>query len=117
LPLKAVYGKARRTHRWFAVTPESPIRSLRELKGKIISCAFPHLQPLAEAALAEEGVPHKTYRWTEWRGSGMETRGMLGRLRSGDVDAVFFFECSAGDLIAEGLSLRHLLCKALSRIR
>jgi NitT/TauT family transport system substrate-binding protein len=117
LPLKAVYGKARRTHRWFAVTPESPIRSLRELKDKIISCDFPHLQPLAEAALAEEGVPRGTYRWTEWCGSGMQTRGMLEPLRSGDVDAVFLIDWNAGDFVAEGLPLRRLPSKALDRIR
>src|SRR2546423_965650 len=57
LPMVAVYGKARRTHRWFAVMPDSDIRSLPDLKGKRLTCDFPHLQPLAEAALTEEGVP------------------------------------------------------------
>jgi NitT/TauT family transport system substrate-binding protein len=117
LPLKAVYGKARRTHRWFAVIPESPIRSLGELKGKVISCDFPHLQALAEAALAEEGVPRGTYRWAQWRGSGMETRGMLEPLRNGDVDSVFLIDWNAGDFIAEGLPLRRLPSMALDRIR
>jgi NitT/TauT family transport system substrate-binding protein len=117
LPLKAVYGKARRTHRWFAVIPESPIHSLVELKGKVISCDFPHLQPLAEAALAEEGVPRGTYRWAQWRGSGMQTRGMLEPLRRGDVDAVFLIDWNAGDFVAEGLPLRRLPSKALDRIR
>jgi NitT/TauT family transport system substrate-binding protein len=117
LPLKAVYGKARRTHRWFAVIPESAIHSLVELKGKTISCDFPHLQPLAEAALAKEGVPRGTYRWARWCGSGMEARGMLGPLRSGEVDAVFLIDWNAGDFIAEGLPLRRLPSKALDRIR
>ena len=117
LPLKSVYGKARRTHRWFAVIPESPIHSLVELKGKTISCDFPHLQALAEAALAEEGVPRGTYRWAQWRGSGMETCGMLEPLRSGDVDAVFLIDWNAGDFVAEGLPLRRLPSKALDRIR
>jgi NitT/TauT family transport system substrate-binding protein len=117
LPLKAVYGKARRTHRWFAVIPESPIHSLVELKGKTISCDFPHLQALAKAALAEEGVPRGTYRWAQWRGSGMETCGMLEPLRSGNIDAVFLIDWNAGDFIAEGLPLRRLPSKALDRIR
>jgi NitT/TauT family transport system substrate-binding protein len=117
LPLKAVYGKARRTHRWFAVIPESPIHSLCELNGKVISCDFPHLQALAEAALAEEGVPRGTYRWARWRGSGMETREMLEPLRSGDVDAVFLIDWNAGDFVAEGLPLRRLPSKSLDRIR
>lgn len=117
MPLKAVYGKARRTHRWFAVIPESPIHSLVELKGKIISCDFSHLQPLAEAALAEEGVPRGTYRWVQWRGSGMETRGMLEPLRRRDVDAVFLIDWNAGDFVAEGLPLRRLPSNALDRIR
>jgi NitT/TauT family transport system substrate-binding protein len=117
LPLKAVYGKARRTHRWFAVSPESPIHSLVDLKGKVISCDFPHLQALGEAALAEEGVPRGTYHWAQWRGSGMETRGMIEPLRRGDVDAVFLIDWNAGDFIAEGLPLRRLPSKALDRIR
>lgn len=117
LPLKAICGKARRTHRWFAVISESPIRSLGELRGKVISCDFPHLQALAEAALAEEGVPRGTYRWAQWRGSGMETRRMLDPLRNGDVDAVFLIDWNAGDFIAEGLQLRRLPSKALDRIR
>ncbi len=117
LPMKAVYGKARRTHRWFAVVPESPIRSLRELKGKRISCDFPHLQPLAEAALAEEGVSRKEYTWVPWNGSGMQTRTMVEPLRRGEVDAVFLIDWNDGDFIAERLPLRRVPSKVLDRIR
>lgn len=117
LPMVAVYGKARRTHRWFAVVPESPIRSLTELKGKRIACDFDHLQPLAEAALAEEGVAGGSFDWVPWRGSGMETRAMIRPLRQGDVDAVFLIDWNDGDFIAEGLPLRRLPSKGLDRIR
>ena len=117
LPLVAVYGKARRTHRWFAVLPQSPIRALPELEGKTISCDFPHLQSLAGAALAEEGVQTGDFRWIPWRGSGMETRAMLEPLRRGEVDAVFLIDWNHGDFIAEGLPLRRLPSKALDRIR
>jgi NitT/TauT family transport system substrate-binding protein len=117
LPMIAVYGKARRTHRWFAVVPDSPIQTLRDLMGKTIACDFPHLQPLAESAFAEEGIPADAYRWVPWRGSGMGTRDMIEPLRSGAVDAVFLIDWNDGDFIAEGLPLRRLPSRALDRIR
>jgi NitT/TauT family transport system substrate-binding protein len=117
LPMIAVYGKARRTHRWFAVMPESSIRILPDLKGAAIACDFQHLAPLAEAALAEEGVPRGTYKWVPWRGSGMATRDMIEPLRRGDVDAVFLIDWNDGDFIAEGLRLRRLPSRALDRIK
>jgi NitT/TauT family transport system substrate-binding protein len=117
LPMIAVYGKARRTHRWFAVMPESPIRVLSALKGARLACDFSDLAPLAEAALAEEGVPRGTYKWVAWRGSGMATRDMIEPLRRGDVDAVFLIDWNDGDFIAEGLRLRRLPSRALDRIK
>jgi hypothetical protein len=57
----AFYGKARRTHRWFAVIER-------------IACDFDHLRPLGEAALAEEGVPPSAFEWVAWSGSGMLSR-------------------------------------------
>jgi len=117
LPMKAAYGKARRTHRWFAVMPDSPIRSLGDLRGKTIACDFPRLQPLAEAALAEEGMPQGAYRWVPWRGSGMETRQMIEPISRGDIDAVFLIDWNNGDFIAEGLRLRRVPSKALDRIK
>lgn len=117
LPLRAVYSMSRRTHRWFAVCPDSPIASLRELGGKSIACDFPHLQPLAEAALAEEGVSRDEFTWVPWRGSGMEAGKMIEPLRSGAVDAVFLIDWNDGDFIAEGFPLRRLPSLALDRIR
>jgi len=117
LAMTAVYGKARRTHRWFAVPPGSGLRSLPDLRGKRIACDFPHLQPLAEAALAEEGVMRGSYTWVPWRGSGMATRDMLEPLRRGEVDAVFLIDWNDGDFIAENLPLRRLPSVALDRIR
>jgi NitT/TauT family transport system substrate-binding protein len=117
LSIKAVYGKARRTHRWFAVMPESPIHSLPDLRDKRIACDFPHLQALAESALEEENVPRGSYQWVPWRGSGMETGAMLDPLRGGDVDAVFLIDWNAGDFNANGLFLRRLPSKALDHIR
>jgi len=117
LSMKAVYGKARRTHRWFAVMSDSPIQSLADLRGKRIACDFPHLQVLAESALAEENVPRGSYQWVPWRGSGMETGAMLDPLRGGEVNAVFLIDWNAGDFNANGLFLRRLPSKALDRIR
>ena len=117
LPMRAVYGKARRTHRWFAVMPDSPIHALCDLRGKTIACDFPHLQPLAEAALAEEGVPQGTYRWVPWRGSGMDTRQMIEPVRRFEIDAVFLIDWNNGDFIAQGLQLRRVPSKVLDRIK
>ena len=117
LQMVAVYGKARRTHRWFAVVPDSPLRTLADLKGKRLSCDFQHLAALGEAALSEEGVPIGSYQWVPWRGSGMATQGMIEPLRRGDVDAVFLIDWNDGDFIAEGLRMRRLPSKALDRIR
>jgi NitT/TauT family transport system substrate-binding protein len=116
LAMKAVYSKSRRAHRWFAVVPESPIVSLADLRGKRIACDFADLQPEAEAALTEEGVAPGQITWVPWRGSGMETRQMIGPLSTGEVDAVFLIDWNHGDFIAEGLRLRRLPSTALDRI-
>jgi NitT/TauT family transport system substrate-binding protein len=115
-PLRAVYAMSRRTHRWFAVVPGSPITSLGQLEGKTIACDFPHLQPLAESAFAEEGVRPDQFTWVPWRGSGMEAGRMIEPLRTGAVDAVFLIDWNDGDFIAEGFPLRRLPSKALDRL-
>jgi NitT/TauT family transport system substrate-binding protein len=117
LPMVAIGSKARRAHRYFAVPPQSPIRSLSELKGKRVACDFPHLHPLAEAALVEEGVPRGAIEWTAWRGSGMEASGMVEPLRRGDVDAAFIMDWTDGDFVAHQFRLRHLHSQLLERIR
>lgn len=117
LPMLAIGSKARRAHRYFAVLPGSPITALPDLRGKRISCDFPRLQPLAEAALAEEGVPAAAFQWVDWRGSGMEARGMIEPLRGGEIDALFLMDWNDGGFVAEGLRLRHLRAPLLERIR
>ena len=117
LPLRAVYSMSRRTHRWFAVLPGSRIRALRDLRGASIACDFPHLQPLAESALAEEGVGRDEFTWVSWQGSGMEAGKMVEPLRSGAVDAVFLIDWNDGDFIARGLPLRRIPSLALDRLR
>ena len=117
LPMLAIGSKARRAHRYFAVAPGSPISALPDLRGTRIACDFPHLQSLAEAALADEGVPRDSFLWVPWRGSGMEARGMVEPLRRGEIDALFLMDWNDGDFIAQGLPLRHLRAKLLERIR
>ena len=117
LPMLAIGSKARRAHRYFAVMPESPVGKLSDLHGKMIACDFPHIQPLAEAALAEEGVPLGEFKWVHWHGSGMQIRDMIEPLRRGEVDAVFVMDWTDGDAIARGLKLHHLRSKLLERIR
>jgi NitT/TauT family transport system substrate-binding protein len=117
LPMLAVGSKARRAHRYFAVPADSPIATLGELRGKRIACDFPHIRPLAEAALAEEAVPPDGFEWRPWHGSGMEIRDMVEPLRRGEVDALFLMDWTNGDAVARGLKLRHLRSSLLERIR
>lgn len=117
LPMLAIGSKARRAHRYFAVMPESPVGKLSDLHGKKIACDFPHIQPLAEAALTEEGVVPSEFKWAPWLGSGMQIRDMIEPLRRGEVDALFLMDWTDGDAIARGLKLRHLRSKLLERIR
>ena len=117
LPMVAIGSKARRAHRYFAVPPASALTRLSDLRGKRISCDFPHLQSLAEAALLEEGVSPDGFQWAEWRGSGMEAHGMVEPLRRGEIDALFLMDWNDGDFVAQGLPLRHLRSTLLERIR
>jgi NitT/TauT family transport system substrate-binding protein len=117
LPMLAVGSKARRAHRYFAVPFDSRIRTLGELRGKRIACDFPHIQPLAEAALAEEEVPPGAFEWLRWHGSGMEIGDMIEPLRRGEVDALFIMDWTDGDAVARGVKLRHLRSALLERIR
>jgi len=117
LPMLAIGSKARRAHRYFAVLPGSPLNELADLCSKKIACDFPHIQPLAEAALVEEGVPSGAFQWVPWLGSGMEIREMIDPVRRGEVDALFLMDWTDGDAVARGLKLRHLRSKLLERIR
>jgi len=117
LPMLAIGSKARRAHRYFAVLPESPTTKLADLSGKRLSCDFPHIQPLAEAALAEEGISSDAFQWLPWRGSGMQVNEMIEPLRKGEVDALFIMDWTDGDASARGLKLRHLRSRLLERIR
>jgi ABC-type nitrate/sulfonate/bicarbonate transport system substrate-binding protein len=117
LPMIAVAGIARRTHRTFSVVPDSPVRKLADLRGKTLCCDFPHLQKLAEAALFEEGVQPGEYEWVSWRGSDMDSLGMISPLHNGEIDALFLMDWNYGDFVAQGLPLRHLDSAMLDRIR
>ena len=116
LAMLAIGSKARRAHRYFAVLAESPVAALAQLRGKRIACDFPHIQPLAEAALAEEGVPAGEFAWLAWQGSGMGIGEMIDPLRRGEVDALFLMDWTDGDAMARGLRLRHLPSRLLGRI-
>jgi His/Glu/Gln/Arg/opine family amino acid ABC transporter permease subunit len=117
LPMLAIGSKARRAHRYFAVMPESAAGKLADLHGKMIACEFPHIQPLAEAALAEENVAPGEFKWVPWHGSGMQIQDMIEPLRRRELDAVFIMDWTDGDAIARGLKLRHLRSTLLERIK
>lgn len=117
LPMVAIGSKARRAHRYFAVLPDSPVRRLADLKGKRIACDFPHIQPLAEAALAAEGVTPGSFGWVPWHGSGMDIADMIAPLRGGEEDALFIMDWTDGDARARGVELRHIRSELLEHIR
>lgn len=117
LPMVAIGSKARRAHRYFAVLPNSPIRGLPDLKGKVLACDFPHLRPLAEAALEDEGVSAQDIKWVDWEGSGMEISGMVAPFQDGEVDALFIMDWTEGDATARGIPLRYLRSALFERIR
>jgi ABC-type nitrate/sulfonate/bicarbonate transport system substrate-binding protein len=117
LPMLAIGSKARRAHRYFAVLPDSPVKNLADLKGKKIACDFSHIQPLAEAALAEEGVPPGAFQWIPWHGSGMQIEDMIEPFCRGEADALFIMDWTDGDAVARHLTLRHIRSQLLERIR
>ena len=116
IPMLAVGSAARRSHRYFAVLEESPIRELADLAGKRIACDFPHLQVLAHAALTEAGVALDSFEWVGWHGSDMECAGMIGPLRRGDADAMFVMDWILPDARNRGLALRTLRSALFERI-
>lgn len=107
-PLRAVYSSSRRAHRWFAVPPDSSVATLGDFRGKKIACDFADLRPLAESALAEEGIEAGEVTFVPWRGSGMEARHMIAPLRDGAVDGVFLIDWNHGDFLAEGMPMRRI---------
>jgi len=115
-PLRAVYSSSRRAHRWFAVPPNSTVTSLADFRGKKIACDFADLQPLAESALAEEGIDSSDVTFVPWRGSGMEVRHMLASLRDGTVDGVFLIDWNHGDFIAEGMPMRRIPSRLMDEV-
>lgn len=117
MPMVAIGSVARRTHRWFAVPPDSSIRSMKGLGRKRIACDFPHLRLLADAALLEDGVDPKTVNWVPWQGSDMNAEGISKALAAGEIDAVFIIDWNDGDLAARGIQLRHLSSTLLNRLR
>jgi NitT/TauT family transport system substrate-binding protein len=112
-PLRAVYSSSRRAHRWFAVPAGSPIVSLADLRGRRIACDFADLRPLAETALAAEGIDPREVAFVPWLGSGMEARQMLEPLHAGQVDAVFLIDWNHGDFVAAGLPMRRIPSRLL----
>jgi NitT/TauT family transport system substrate-binding protein len=117
LQMVAVAGIARRTHRTFSVLRDNPIKKLSDLKGKKLSCDFPHLQKLAEAALSEEGIHPTEYEWVPWMGSDMDSRGMIDPLQAGDIDALFVMDWNHGDFTARNVQLHDIPSEMLDRIR
>jgi NitT/TauT family transport system substrate-binding protein len=111
VPLRVFYGFVRKQNRSFTVPRDSAIRSLGELRGKVIGLHFddPELFAFAKAALVGEGIdPEHDVTFRPLPGTPLDVRRMARALRSGEVDAVWQLDILSGLMAAEGVLLRHL---------
>ena len=105
------YGFVRKQNRSFSVPRESPIRTLAELKGRVVGLHFddPELREFAVAVLVAAGLdPARDVRLEPLQGGPLDAERMARALREGAVDAVWQLDIFTGLMAAEGVELRHL---------
>jgi NitT/TauT family transport system substrate-binding protein len=116
-PLRMFYAFARRTNRSFAVPADSPIRSIRDLKGGRIASQYKDLHYLAHAALRDEGIdPDRDVTFVDWCGPFDRTDRMAEALRTNQVQALWQLDITYGLFAAEGLALHKLPAYSLDRL-
>ena len=110
-PYRPFYAFVRRQNRSFSVPETSPIRSLGELRGKVIGLHYddPELRAFARAALVGAGVdPERDVVFKPLAGSPLDAPKMAAMIRSGEVAAVWQLDVLSGLMAGEGLPLRSL---------
>src|SRR5947209_5454017 len=116
-PFRSFFSIARKQNRSFAVPENSPIRSLAELKGKMIGLHFPDLLDFAHAALAGEGVdPQRDVEFVPLPGSPLDEEKMVASVRRGDIAAVWQIDLNYGLFATAGLPLRRLPAPVIDRL-
>jgi len=105
------YAFVRKQNRSFSVPCESPIRTIAELKGRVVGLHFddPELREFAIAVLVAVGLdPARDVRLEPLAGGPLDAERMARALREGEVDAVWQLDIFTGLMAAEGVELRHL---------
>jgi len=111
VPLRVFYGFVRKQNRSFTVPHDSDLRTVADLRGKVIGLHFddPELFAFAKAVLIDQGVdPQRDVSFKPLPGSPLDATRMAAALRSREVDAVWQLDILSGLMAAEGVPLRHL---------
>lgn len=115
-PFRSFYSVARKQNRSFAVPVDSPIKSLADLKGKVIGLHYPDLLEFAYAALAGEGVDKTDVTFIPLPGSPLDEEKMVNCVRANEVQAIWQIDHNYGLFAAEGVPLRQLPAPAIDRL-
>jgi len=110
------YAFVRRQNRSFSVPEASPIRSLGELRGKVIGLHYddPELRAFARAALVGAGVdPDRDVTFKPLAGSPLDAPRMAAVIRGGEVQAIWQLDVLRGLMAGEGVPLRRLSAPAI----
>lgn len=110
-PYRPFYAFVRRQNRSFSVPENSPLRSLGELRGKVIGLHYddPELRAFARAALVGAGVdPDRDIIFKPLAGSPLDAPQMAEAIRSGDIAAVWQLDVLSGLMAGEGITVRSL---------
>jgi len=116
-PFRSFFSIARKQNRSFAVPVDSPVRSLSDLKGKVIGLHFPDLLEFAHAALASESVdPARDVRFVPLPGSPLDEDRMVASVRAGEVQAIWQIDLNYGLFATAGLPLRRLPAPVIDQL-
>jgi NitT/TauT family transport system substrate-binding protein len=110
-PLRPYYAFVRTQNRSFSVPEGSAVRSLTDLRGKVIGLHYddPELFEFAKAGLRGAGVdPDKDVAFKTLPGTPLDAPRMAAAIREGYVDAVWQLDVLAGFMEGEGVPLRLL---------
>ncbi len=119
IPLRVFYGFVRKQNRSFTVPQDSDLRTVAELRGKVIGLHFddPELFAFAKAVLIDEGIdPQRDVTFKPLPGTPLDVTRMAAALRSREVDAVWQLDILSGLMAAEGVPLRHLPSPTIDRL-
>lgn len=107
--VKAYYSVCRAPYRSFAVLEDSPITTLKDLRGKRVGMDHPALLGLAEPVLREADVDPADILWmTDYLRDVVPNEEDLARIPSGELDALWVLADSFEMLKAAGIPLRRL---------